>query len=206
MGRLRMTGRPHARFKSAALLVVVVAAALGASAIASASLSQPAPVPAEQQLQADIDAMVAAGLDPHDPKVEMLRRDLAEMKAGATATTGSPPGVDAGAAIDRARAADGTPAWDSGPVECEVVPGLLDAAAVTGARCVSVPQPDGTSRYLAIAADGTVRAVLFGPDGHVTRLPDFQLVAPADATLAPTPEGDLQVTPPGQAPTVVDVR
>jgi hypothetical protein len=212
-----MTPRRHQRARSAALLIAVIVAALGASAVASASLSQPAPVPAEQQLQADIDNMIAAGLDPHDPKVEMVRRDLEALKAGRTGTTAADMSRRARAALDRARAAgtgpaqtatETTPAWDSGPVECEVVPGLLTAPEVAGATCVSVPQPDGTARYLAIAADGTVRAVLFGPGGHVARLPDFRLPAPpaAGATFAPTPEGDLQVTDPGQAPAVADVR
>jgi hypothetical protein len=212
-----MEPRRHRRATSATLLVAVIVAALGASAVASATLSQPAPVPAEQQLQEDIDNMIAAGLGPHDPKVEMLRRDLADLKAGRTATTREDMSRRAGAALDQARVADAggaraateaAPAWDSGSVECEVVPGLLTAPEVTGATCVSIPQPDGTARYLAIAADGTVRAVLFGPNGHVTRLPDFHLPAApaAGATFAPTPEGDLQVASPGQAPAVVDVR
>jgi hypothetical protein len=199
-----------------ALLVAVVVAALSASAVASASLSQPAPVPAEQQLQRDIDSMIAAGLDPHDPKVEMVRDDLAALKAGRTATTRGDMSRRTGNVLAEARAADAggalapteaAPAWDSGPVECEAVPGLLTAPEVTGATCVSVPQPDGTARYLAIAADGTVRAVRFAPGGHVTRLPDFRLPAApaAGATFAPTPGGDLQVTNPGQAPTLADV-
>jgi hypothetical protein len=212
-----MSARRHQRAKSAALLVAICVAAVAASAVASASLSQPAPVPEEQQLQEDIDNMIAAGLDPHDPKVEMMRKDLAALKAGRTATTSGAMSRRAGNALAEARtadaggaraAADGAPAWDSGPVECEVVPGLLTAPEVAGATCVSVPQPDGTSRYLAVAADGTVRAVLFGLDGHVSRLPDFHLPAApaAGATFAVTPQGDLQVTEPGQAPTVADVR
>jgi hypothetical protein len=209
----------HQRVKGAALLVAIVVAAVAASAVASASLSQPAPVPAEERLQRDIDNMIAAGLDPDDPKVEMVRRDLEALQAGRTATTSADMNRRAGNVIADARAADadagdaraaagGAPAWDSGPVECEVVPGLLTAPEVAGATCVSVPQPDGTSRYLAIAADGAVRAVLFGPDGHVTRLPDFHLPAApaAGASFAPTPEGDLQATNPGQPPTVADVR
>jgi hypothetical protein len=207
------------RIRGSALLAAVVLAAVAASAAASASLSQPAPVPAEQQLQAEIDGMIAAGLDPHHPKVEMLREDLAALRSGATAPTPEELGVDPGAVVDAARAAESAdgapdraaaaePTWDSGPVECEVVPGLLGPDEVAGAACVSVPQPDGTSRYLAIAADGTVRAVLFGPDGQIRRLTDFSLAAPAapDATFTPTAEGDLEVAPPGQAPTVVDVR
>jgi hypothetical protein len=198
------------------LFVAVVAAAFGASAVASATLSQPAPVPAEQQLQDEIDELIASGLPADDPKVEMLRDDLAALKAGRTATTSAAMNRRAGNALADARTADAggaeaaadTPAWDSGVVECEVVPGLLTAAELAGATCVTVPQPDGTARYLVIAADGTVHAVQFARGGNVTRLADFRLPAApaAGATFAPTPQGDLQVTNPGQAPAVADVR
>jgi hypothetical protein len=124
-GRHAMQARRHQRVKGAALLVAIVVAAIAASAVASASLSQPAPVPAEQQLQRDIDNMSAAGLDPDDPKVEMVRRDLAALQAGRTATTSADMNRRAGNALADARAADagdaraaagGASAWDSGPV------------------------------------------------------------------------------------------
>ena len=60
---------------------------------------------------------------------------------------------------------------------------------------------------MALGADGVARTVLFGVDGQVRRLPDTQLaanLAPGTA-VTPTPEGDLQVAPPGQQPTVVDL-
>ena len=88
------------------------------------------------------------------------------------------------------------------------MPGLLSAADVAEAVCVSVPQPDGTSRYVAVGRDGTVRSVLFGPDGMVRRLADTSVGAPVPrgSTAEPTPQGDLVVAPAGGAPVTVDVR
>ena len=90
---------------------------------------------------------------------------------------------------------------------CEPVQGLLGADELAGATCLSIPQPDGTSRFVAVAPDGVVRTVHFGNDGAVDRLDDTHLGGPPapDARLAPTPEGDVQLAPPGAAPTVVDV-
>jgi hypothetical protein len=95
--------------------------------------------------------------------------------------------------------------WDSGPVVCEPVPGMLTMAEVTGGTCVSVPQPDGTSRYVVVAPDGTVRSVRFATDGAVRRLPDTALgaSAPRGTTVVATREGDLRITVPGRAPTTV---
>jgi hypothetical protein len=206
--------RRRRRVRGPALFAALVLAAVAASAAASASLSRPAPVPMERQLQEEIDGMVAAGVPADSPKMAMLEDQLDQLRAGADAHPPQDTGADTGALLSKAAAAekaeaDGAapagPAWDSGPVECEVVPGLLGPGEIAGATCVSAPQPDGTERYVAIGADGVLRTVSFGPDGHVRRLPDSPLpVAPVAGTaVTPTPEGDLQLTPPGQQPTVV---
>jgi hypothetical protein len=217
-------GRPSwARLRGCVLFAAVVLAAVGASAAASATLSGPgssAPTALEEQLQAEIDALRASGLPADHPKVRMLQRSLDQLRAPVPARPRRDPQGDVGALLSESdarradpraaaaeAAAEGEPLWESGTVECEVVPGLLTAAEIAGALCVSVPQPDGTSRYLAIGADGVARTVLFGADGQVRRLPNRQVaagLAPGTA-VTPTPEGDLQLAPPGQQPTVVDV-
>jgi hypothetical protein len=71
-----------------------------------------------------------------------------------------------------------------------------------------VPQPDGSSRYVAVGGDGVVRTVAFGADGKVGRSPDRQVpggVAPGAPTVVPTPAGDVQVTVRVKAPVTVDV-
>jgi hypothetical protein len=205
------------RARSTILLAALVATGVAASAAASAALSgRQAPTPIEAQLQAEIDGMRAAGLPADHPKVRMLEDDLAELRdaserrprrdrqADAAALVAEGQADDAaGARVAAAEAAaEGAPLWESGPVECEPVPGLLSAAEIAGATCVSVPQPDGTNRYVALGADGVARTVLFGVDGDVRRLPDTALpTAPAPGeAVAATPDGDVQV---GDA--VVDV-
>jgi hypothetical protein len=214
----RGTGR--GRVRGGLLLGALVLTAVGASAAASAALggSQAvAPTELEESLEAEIDALRDAGLPAEDPKVQMLQESLDQLRNPARPRPA--PSVDVGALLAEERAdrvdpaaaaaeavAEGDPLWDSGTVECEPVPGLLSAAELTGATCVSVPQPDGTSRYLAIGADGVARTVLFGADGQVRRLPDTQVAGLAPGTaVTPTPEGDLQLAPPGQQPTVIDV-
>jgi hypothetical protein len=213
----------RARLRGSVLFAVVMVAAVGASAAASATLSSSgssAPIPLEQQLQSEIDALRASGLPASHPKVQMLQRSLDQLRAPVPAHPPRDPRGDVGALLSEAReqqadpqaaaaeaAAEGEPLWESGTVDCEPVPGLLSAAEVAGATCVSVPQPDGTSRYVALGADGVARIVLFGADGQVQRLPDTQMaagLAPGTAVTA-TPEGDIQLAPPGQQPTVVDV-
>jgi hypothetical protein len=198
--------------------------AVGASAAASAALSEEPPTPLETQMRDEIDAMVDAGMSPDDPKVQMLEDALDGLEAGADRDAPPEPGVDVGALLEESRAAEAAedarvqtrgddpsaaaPAWDSGAVMCEVVPGLLDAGEIAGAQCASVPQPDGTSRYVAIGADGVARVVVFGHDGDVRRADDVPLGAPvaAGAALTPTPQGGLVVTPPGGAAVDVDLR
>lgn len=209
----RRRGRARGRLLLAALTLTAVAA----SAAASAALSEPAPPTIEQRLQAQIDDMVAGGVDPDSAKLALLREELDALRAGADAQPLEDTGVDmearlgtdvdAAAAEGRAADAGGEPLWKSGPVTCEVVPGLLGPDDIAGAACASVPQPDGTNRYVAVAPDGTVRAVLFGPDGRVARVADTRLpTAPArGAAVAVTPDGDLEVTAPGGPAVVVDL-
>jgi hypothetical protein len=112
--------------------------------------------------------------------------------AGQATTAGAPTG----------------PAWQSGTVECEPVPQLLTADDVAGASCLSVPQPDGSTRYVAVGRDGVVRTVAFGPDGEVGRSPDRKVpdgVAAGVTTVGPTADGDIRVTVEGRATVTVDV-
>jgi hypothetical protein len=223
------TGGGRHRRRGAVLAAALVLTAVGASAAASAALSEPAPTPIEEQLQAQIDGMVAGGMAADDPKVRLLQEQLDQLRAGASAEAPPEPGVDIAAVLEEAeaeRVAEDTgtaaraavpagdaattdePAWESGSVECEPVPGLLSAADVADALCVGVPQPDGTSRFVAVGRDGTVRSVLFGPDGMVRRLDDTSVGGPVPrgSTAEPTPQGDLVVAPAGGAPVTVDVR
>jgi hypothetical protein len=210
---LRHTGR------GAVLLSALVLAAVAASAAASAALGQDPPTEVERRLEAEIEGMVDSGVPPDDPKVEMLEDEAAAIGDGDGEAARREPGVDIGEVLEGtespdasgsrvadAQVAESDDAWQSGTMVCEPVPGLLSADEIAGARCVSVPQPDGSSRFVAVSPDGTVRTVLFGDDGVVHREADTVLAAPpAGATLAPTPEGDLRVTPPGEAPATVDL-
>ena len=221
--RQRAGRSSRTRLRGPVLFAAVMVAAVTASAAASAALSgssSSAPAALEQQLQDEIDALRAAGLPADHPKVRMMQESLDQLRAPVPAGPRRDPRGDVGALLAESEAqradpaaamaeaaAEGEPLWESGTVDCEPVPGLLTAAEVTGATCVGVPQPDGTSRYVALGADGVARTVLFGVDGQVRRLPDTQVaanLAPGTA-VTPTPEGDLQVAPPGQQPTVVDL-
>jgi hypothetical protein len=210
------------------LFAALALTAVAASAAASAALSEPPDVPAAEQMRDEIEAMIESGVSPRDPKVRMLEREAAEIEAGATASPTPDPGGDVSGLIAEARAEDAAEdaghsrtasvaagaahdddrsAWESGVVQCEAVPGLLSADAIAGATCVSVPQPDGTNRYVAVAPDGTMRIVAFGHDGAVRRVADASVGAavPAPAVVEATPEGDLLVTPPGGGPVSVDL-
>lgn len=210
------SGRRRPGGRGAVLFAALVLSAVAASAAASAALSQEAPDPLEQQMEAEIEAMVDAGIPPDHPKVEMLEEELAELEEAGDAGAPAEPGVDVEAMIEEAEEAEAReeagvapaePVWDSGEVLCEVVPGILGPDEIAGARCASVPQPDGTTRYVAVAPDGTVRTVAFGHDGDVRRLADVAVDAAVgpDTALAATPEGHLAVAPPGQAPATVDL-
>jgi hypothetical protein len=227
------TPSPRQRWRGPVMLAALALAAVGASAAASARLSQPEPVPVVEEMRDQIDAMIDSGMSPDDPKVRMLEDQLAELEAGAEAAPPREPGVDVEAALEQAEAAEraedagvstqaapsdasaagqaageSAPAWDSGPVMCEVVPGALGPDEIAGALCVSVPQPDGTSRYVAVGPDGTVRTVAFGHDGAVRRLADAAggVAAARGVSVAATPAGDLVLTPQGRPAVTVDLR
>lgn len=221
--------RHRTRGRGAVLVAALALAAVSASAAASAALSdEQVPVPAEQQLQAEIDGMIEAGLPEDDPKVEMVEDQLEALEDGARVPARRERGVDTGALLAEAETADESLAatergartatadatvagdaagWESGTILCEPLPGLLSIDELAGATCLSIPQPDGTSRYVAVAPDGVVRSIHFGNDGDVYRLDDARLPSPAvpGASFAPTPEGDLQMTPPGGPTATVDV-
>ena len=185
-----------------AALAVIVAGAAGASSRTGDS----PPPDAAVVLQQEVDAMRASGLPADHPKVEMLQREVDALVAGTDATPVPDPSARASGARGQAstpeqavRLEDEVDAGDeaqSGTVECEPVPQALSAAEVAGASCLSVPQPDGTSRYLAVEPSGLVHVVRFGDDGHVERLPDQRLPAGAEAgrvELVPDADGEVQV-------------
>lgn len=214
--------RPRAPLLATALALAAAGAAV------TAARAQPSPDPAPplaRAMRQEIDAMADAGVPPGDPKVEMLEDAVEDLEAGAAADPPPDPGA-AGVAeriarADAARAAEarggpappppgeGTarPAWDAGPVQCEVVPGQLGPDEIAGAACASVPQRDGTARYVAVGRDGTVRTVVFGTGGAVRRAADAATgsTVPPGSVVAATPDGHLVVTPAGRRPVTVDL-
>jgi hypothetical protein len=208
---------------------LVVAAGLAAAGVvvaggrgdASRSQAPPTTSPAAAQVEAEAEAMVDAGASPNDPKVEMLEQDAEALEDAAETPPRPEPGVDLAAKADAGQQAS-TPSEAralteemrsdqpavTGGVMCEPIPQLLSAEEVAGARCYSIPQPDGTSRYVAVTPDGRVLIVEFAPGGEVRRLPESRLPAGAQtatAQLAPDPAGDLSVRPPDAAPATVDL-
>lgn len=191
---------------------VALAAALVGGA-ASARLSEEPPSETEAMLREQIDGLIAAGLPEDHPKVASLREDLRAMERSEADAVPAEPGIDLGAVVDAARegvAAErgAAGAWDSGEIVCEPVPGLLSVDDVADAVCFGVPQPDGTSRYVAIGRDQVAHVVAFGSDGAVGRSADRPVpapVVPGETTVVPTPQGDLQITPPGRPPVVAEV-
>jgi len=174
-------------------------------------------------LRSEVEAMLASGMAPDDPKVAALQRDLASLERGTRIRQPGEPGLDMSRVLGapRGRGArsvavdEVTPrtstAWDQGAVDCEPLPpNLLTAADVAGARCASVPQPDGSGRYVALAPDGTLRVVQFEPDGPVTREPDRHVdgIPPSldGVSLGVDGSGRLVVTVEGApGPTIVDL-
>lgn len=138
---------------------------------ASADMSQASGV---ALLEAEIDAMVAAGVPQTHPKLALLRADLAALQHGLRTEPIPEPGVDLSpgsatrdAEVDRRDAS----LWDHGQVPCEPIPpDLLTAADIAGAICRSEPQPDGSSLYVATVPGGVEHVVEFAADGSVTRL------------------------------------
>jgi hypothetical protein len=188
---------------------VVASLGLTAVGVAGAVRRQPEPTALERQVQREIAAMIDSGMSEDDPKVRMVEEQLDQIHRSDRADPPPEPGVDLGRRVADAKAGthDGR-AWQSGTVECEPVPQLLTAREVAGATCLGVPQPDGSTRYVAVGPDGVVRTVAFGADGKVGRLPNRQLpggVAAGATTVAPTAAGDLRITASGQAPVTVDV-
>jgi hypothetical protein len=210
---------------------------LTVSGVAGAARRQPAPIEVERQVQREIDAMIESGMPEDDPKVEMLEDQVDELRRGDRANPPKEPGVDLRRRVAEARAAERAqnqagrtgagsaasadvagrataggvptgPAWQRGTVECEPVPQALTADEVAGALCLSVPQPDGSTRYVAVGRDGVVRTVAFGADGKVGRGPDRRVpggVTPGATSVGPTAAGDIRVVAQGKAPVTVDV-
>jgi hypothetical protein len=166
--------------------LLTLAATLGGAALTTLAATMPSATggPREddateaasgvQTLRAEIEAMVAAGLPPTDPKLALLQEDLAALEAGTGAAPRGEPGVvlsEQGirdVEVDRRDAS----LWDHGEVPCEPIPpDLLTAADIAGASCRNEPQPDGSARYVAVRPDGGEIVVVFGADGTVTRLP-----------------------------------
>ncbi|HYZ98352.1 MAG TPA: hypothetical protein VE575_06350 [Acidimicrobiales bacterium] len=233
MARARPTPRTTRPRGYRGALVLAVGAAIGLTAIgvAGAARRQPEPPPLQRQIEDEIDAMVDAGVPADSPKVELLEEQVDELQRGNRATPRPEPGVDLGERVAEARAAERAeerapsgapgaarqnttrgvptgPAWDRGVVECEPVPGVLTAEEVADATCVSVPQPDGSNRYVAVGGDGVVRTVAFGDDGAIGRRPDRPLppgLARGKASFAPTDGGDLRVNVPGRASVTIEV-
>lgn len=184
------TGRPARRVVGAAGFVALgVSLAAGVATIAGAVQTGrrgDEPGGGARLLEAEIESMEAGGVAPDDPKLQLLEDDLAALERGQRTAAPREPGVDVGAvlgdpasalrdATDQAGDAGDSSLRDDGAVVCEVVPpDLLTAADIAGATCTSTLDADGGSRYAAVAPDGTVRTVRFGPDGNVTREPDRQ--------------------------------
>jgi hypothetical protein len=175
--------------------------------------------PKVEMLEAQVDELRrgARADPPKEPGVD-LRQRVADARAADRAAdlardravrTRAGLAASAGVAGQATTAGVPTgPAWQSGTVECEPVPQILTAEDVAGATCLSVPQPDGSTRYVAVGRDGVVRTVAFGADGKVGRGPDRQVpggVAPGATAVGPTPAGDIRVTVRGKAPVTVDV-
>jgi hypothetical protein len=154
---------------------------------------------------------------PREPGIDLAERmnaakaaeQAAEQARDQAIRTGASSAASAGVARQATTGGVPTgPAWQSGSVECEPIPQILTAEELAGAICVSVPQPDGSSRYVAVGADGVVRTVAFGADGRVGRKPDRSIAGgvAVDATaVAPTAGGDIRVTVRGKPPVTVDV-
>jgi hypothetical protein len=196
------------------LVALTVVGPVGAVAVRGAlagSSAEPSEtdVDARDVLQAELDALRATGRGAEDPKVARLQDDLAALEQGMETAQPGEPGLDLTAVLGtpgRGRSAPPddateptTVAWDRGAVQCEPLPpDLLTVEDIAGAHCVSAPQPDGSSRYLAIAPDGTVRVVRFGANGAVVRDPDRRIelsgAAWDDIELTVVASGDVVAT------------
>lgn len=206
---------------------LAVAAAGGAVLVAASTAvsgQDPDEVPeAVTQLEREIGAMRAGGMAADDPKVELLQDEVDALREGMDAQPRRDPGLSSGPGAadarsstpeDAARAAESAGAGggaEAAEVECEPIPQALEAEELVDAVCASVPQPDGTARYVAVVPGGEVQVVRFGGDGAAERLPDQSLPvgaasAPsADVTLVPSSDGDLVVESDGEELTTLDL-
>ncbi len=220
----RRRGRRHATLVGGGLAVAIALALGGAGDAPASQAPRPRQSPGAAQLRSEVDGMIAEGVSPDDPKVRMLEDDARALDAAAAAPHRADPSVDANAVAAQADAGRlaRTPAEAQarademrssqpavrGTILCEPVPGMLTAAEVAGATCYSVPQADGTSRFVAVTPGGKVLIVEFAPGGDLHRLPDRALppgTAPADATMRAGTSGDLLVSSPGRGTTSVDL-
>jgi hypothetical protein len=101
--RHRRPGRARRVALAAAIVATAGSTAIG---VAGARREQPAPTPVERQLQEEIDTMVAAGVPEDDPKVELLRDQVEELRRGRRTNAPKEPGVDLRDVVADARAAD----------------------------------------------------------------------------------------------------
>lgn len=208
--------------------VVLVAVSTAVSSGQGAADEVPEAV---RQLEHEIDAMRASGLEADHPKVELLQDEVDALVEGMDARPPRDPGLDqdaggsAPAGIqavtpeDAARTAEEAGAGsgaEAAEVECEPIPHTLTADDLADAVCASVPQPDGTSRYVAVLPTGAVHVVGFAGDGAAERMPDQTLPVAAasaassgdaDVTLVPEEEtGDLVVVSDGEELATLDLR
>lgn len=136
-----------------------------------------------------IATMKEHGIPEDDPRIQAVRDEIAELRRR-------------GADMSE-RAAE--PAYDSGEVDCEVLPGgLLTVEDIDGATCLSVPQPDGWLYYVAISPAGRVRAVEFAGTGSPRRIDDRDVDLPDAASFRVTPAGDVVARGQGRPPVVID--
>ena len=207
--RTPATGASGKQTAAVVVAAVALAGALGWTARepASGDRTEPPPVAA---LRSEVEAMVASGVPEDHPKVRMLTEE-ADALAAQWGEEGAPEaGVDLEAAAadgglasspdeaERQSADVGTDLPDrTTVVDCEPIPQRLTVEEIAGARCMTVPQPDGSSLFVALLPTGEVRSVAFRPGGEVTRMADTRLpfgAEPATAELAPgTAEGHVEV-------------
>lgn len=154
-----------------ALAAASLGVAMGAGAVGGRLGDQEGDnaVTARRVLQSEIDAMIAAGMPARDQKVRMLEEELDALKHLEGRGRVPEKGVDleevarGGQRQVELDAPDPAEAWEDGPVECEPVPQRLSVEDIAGASCFVEPQPGGGARYVAVAPDGRVHEVVFGP-------------------------------------------
>jgi hypothetical protein len=224
MGPLGLLG-PLRRRVAAGLTVVAAGGVVLVAASTAVSGQDPDQVPeAITQLEAEIGAMRAGGMAADDPKVELLQDEVDALREGMDAQPERDPGLSSGPGAsgaqsstpeDAARTAESAGAGggaESAEVECEPIPHALEADDLVDAVCASVPQPDGTARYVAVVPTGAVHVVRFGGDGAAERQPDQALPLGAASassealTLVPNADGDVVVEADGAELATLDLR